>query len=94
MPKSSKIRIRQIRSGTGCPMEMRETLKALGLGKMQRVSERKDSPAIRGLIARIPHLVTVVAVEAGDIVFPSGKSTLGRKRIREAIDSVVDADAK
>ena len=54
------IRIRQIGSGIGCPIEMRETLKALGLGKMHRVAERKDTKEIRGMIAKIPHLVEVV----------------------------------
>jgi len=54
------IRIRQVRSGIGCPIEMRETLKALGLGKMNRVSERVDSKETRGMIAKIPHLVEVV----------------------------------
>ena len=54
------IRLRQVRSGIGCPREMRETLKALGLGKMHRVTERQDSKEVRGMIAKIPHLVEVV----------------------------------
>ncbi len=54
------IRIRQIRSGIGCPVAMRETLKALGLGKMHRVAERVDTKETRGMIAKIPHLVEVV----------------------------------
>lgn len=54
------IRIRQIRSGIACPIEMRETLKALGLGRINRVSERVDTPSVRGMIAKIPHLVEVV----------------------------------
>ena len=54
------IKVRQIRSGIGCPREMRETLKALGLGKMNRVAERVDSKEVRGMIAKIPHLVEVV----------------------------------
>ena len=54
------IRIRQIRSGIGCPVEMRETLKALGLGKMNRIAERADTKEVRGMIAKIPHLVEVV----------------------------------
>jgi large subunit ribosomal protein L30 len=58
--KEGMIRLRQIRSGIGCPVEMRETLKALGLGKMHRVAERKDSKELRGMIAKIPHLVEVV----------------------------------
>ena len=54
------IRLRQVRSGIGCPRAMRETLKALGLGKMHRVTERKDTKEVRGMIAKIPHLVEVV----------------------------------
>jgi large subunit ribosomal protein L30 len=45
------LRLRQVRSGIGCPVEMRETLKALGLGKMHRVTERVDTPEVRGMIA-------------------------------------------
>ena len=55
-----KIRIRQIRSGIGCPVEMRETLRALGLGKINRVAERVDTRETRGMIAKIPHLVEVL----------------------------------
>ncbi len=54
------LKVRQVRSGIGCPREMRETLKALGLGKMHRVAERADTPDVRGMIAKIPHLVEVV----------------------------------
>ena len=54
------LRVKQIRSGIGCPREMRETLKALGLGKMHRVTERLDTKELRGMIAKIPHLVEVV----------------------------------
>jgi large subunit ribosomal protein L30 len=54
------LRIQQVRSGISCPREMRETLKALGLGKMHRISERKDTPEVRGMIAKIPHLVRIV----------------------------------
>ena len=54
------LRVRQIGSGIGCPVEMRETLKALGLGKMHRVAERVDTPEVRGMIKKITHLVEVV----------------------------------
>jgi large subunit ribosomal protein L30 len=58
--KGKTIRVKQIRSGIGCPREMRETLKALGLGKMHRVAERADTKEVRGMVAKIPHLVTIV----------------------------------
>ena len=57
------LRVKQIRSGIGCPRAMRETLKALGLGRMHRVSERLDSPETRGMIAKITHLVQVMNEE-------------------------------
>ncbi len=58
--KKKMIQIKQVRSGIGCPRYMRETLRALGLGKMHRVTSRVDTPETRGMIARIPHLVQVV----------------------------------
>ncbi len=57
---ASTIRVRQIRSGIGCPVEMRETLRALGLRRMNQVVERKDTPEVRGMIRKIQHLVEVV----------------------------------
>ena len=54
------IRIRQIRSGIGCTENMRETLKALGLGKINRVAERPDNATTRGMVNSIPHLVEIV----------------------------------
>ena len=53
------IRIRQIRSGIGCPVEMRETLKALGLGKMHKSVELEDSPEVRGMVRKVQHMVSV-----------------------------------
>ena len=53
------LRICQIRSGIGCPVEMRETLKALGLRRMHQTVERKDTREVRGMIAKIPHLVQI-----------------------------------
>ena len=58
--KKGTLKVRQVRSGIGCPIEMRETLKALGLGKMHRVAERPDTKEVRGMIAKIPHLVEVI----------------------------------
>jgi large subunit ribosomal protein L30 len=60
MSDRKTIKVKQVRSGIGFPREMRETLKALGLGKMHRVAERPDTKEVRGMIAKIPHLVEVV----------------------------------
>ncbi|MFN2237894.1 MAG: 50S ribosomal protein L30 [Thermoanaerobaculia bacterium] len=58
--ENKTVRIRQIRSGIGCPVEMRETLRGLGLRRMHQVVERQDTPAVRGMIRKITHLVEVV----------------------------------
>ena len=58
--QTKKLRVKQVRSGIGCPRYMRETLKSLGLGKMHRIAERPDTKEVRGMIAKIPHLVEVV----------------------------------
>ena len=54
------IRVRQVRSGIGCTRNMRDTLKALGLGKINRVAERPDNATTRGMVKSIPHLVEIV----------------------------------
>ena len=60
MADRKTLRIQQVRSGIGFTREMRETLKALGLRRMNQVVERVDTPETRGMIAKIPHLVKVV----------------------------------
>ena len=54
------IRIRWVRSGIGCPEKQRRVLRGLGFRKLQQEVERPDTPSIRGMIAKIPHLVVVV----------------------------------
>lgn len=59
-PETKVLRLRQVRSGIGCPPAMRETLKALGLRRMHQVVERHDTRETRGMIAKISHLVEVI----------------------------------
>ena len=54
-----KLRIRQIRSGIGFDKTQKATLRALGLTRLGRVREHPDNPQIRGMIAKIPHLLAV-----------------------------------
>jgi large subunit ribosomal protein L30 len=51
--------ITQVKSSNGSNRKQRESLKALGLGKIGRSSERKDHPTVRGLIHSVDHLVEV-----------------------------------
>jgi large subunit ribosomal protein L30 len=53
------IKIKQVRSRIRRPKDQRRTLDALGLKKIGRVVEHEDNPAIRGMIEKVKHLVSV-----------------------------------
>lgn len=54
------LTVTQVRSGIGAKPKTRGTLRALGLGRIGATNELPDRPEIRGMIARVPHLITVV----------------------------------
>jgi large subunit ribosomal protein L30 len=58
-----KLSITQVRSRIGRPEKHRKTLEALGLRRHQQTVIHNDTPAIRGMIEKIPHLVQVEEVE-------------------------------
>jgi large subunit ribosomal protein L30 len=58
--KPATIKIEQVRSPIGRSDRQRETLRGLGLRRIRHVVERLDTPALRGMVARIPHLVRIV----------------------------------
>jgi large subunit ribosomal protein L30 len=60
---SKKLKIQQVRSGIGRLEAQKRTLKALGLGKVNRSVFHDDLPSIRGMIRTVRHLVTVEEVD-------------------------------
>ena len=59
--KSGKtVTVRQIRSANRRPKEQAATLRGLGLGKIRRERTLEDTPAVRGMIRAVQHLVEVV----------------------------------
>lgn len=54
------IVVKQIGSPIRRPAEQRATLKGLGLNKMNRTRELEDTPSVRGMVNKIPHLVTII----------------------------------
>ncbi|SLN51324.1 MULTISPECIES: 50S ribosomal protein L30 [Roseobacteraceae] len=54
------IVIKQIGSPIRRPEKQRQTLIGLGLNKMHRVRELEDTPAVRGMINKIPHMVEII----------------------------------
>ena len=60
-PKAATtIRIRQVGSGICTPVDHKQTLKALGLRRIRQEVVRPDTPATRGMVRKVRHLVTVV----------------------------------
>ncbi len=54
------IVVKQIGSPIRRPAKQRQTLIGLGLDKMHKTRELEDTPAIRGMVAKIPHLVEII----------------------------------
>ncbi|MFC3118954.1 50S ribosomal protein L30 [Jhaorihella thermophila] len=54
------IVVKQIGSPIRRPAKQRQTLIGLGLNKMHKTRELEDTPAIRGMVAKIPHLVEII----------------------------------
>ena len=59
-PKTKTVTIEQIASPSRRPQDQRATLVGLGLNKIRKQSTLKDTPEVRGMIEKIPHLVRVV----------------------------------
>jgi len=54
-----KLKVTQVRSLIGIKPKQRGTLRALGLRGISQSREHDDNPVIRGMINKVPHLVTV-----------------------------------
>ena len=57
---SPKIKIRWIRSGIAFNRNQKEIVRSLGLRRLHQVVERQDNTVVRGLIAKVSHLVEVL----------------------------------
>lgn len=55
----TKLRIKQIRSGIGRPARQKQTLKALGIRKMQQEREIEATPSVLGMVEKVKHLLRV-----------------------------------
>lgn len=58
MPKT--IVVKQVASPSRRPDVQRQTLIGLGLGKMNRTRELEDTPSVRGMVNKVPHLVRII----------------------------------
>jgi large subunit ribosomal protein L30 len=58
--EAKKIKIKYYRSMIGHPEKHKVIVRSLGLTKLNQIVERPDTPATRGMVAKVPHLVKIV----------------------------------
>jgi large subunit ribosomal protein L30 len=58
--EKKQIRVKQVRSGIGFPEPQKKILRALRLQKIGRVRTFPDTESVRGMVAKIPHLVEII----------------------------------
>lgn len=60
MADIAKIKLQYFRSVICTPVKHKLVVKGLGFTRLNQIVEREDSPSIRGMVAKVPHLVRVV----------------------------------
>jgi len=60
MTTPTPVKIQLVRSPIGCKQSHRDTIRGLGLRKLNSVSELQDTPAVRGMINKVSYLVKVL----------------------------------
>jgi len=58
--ETKKIKIQFYRSAIAAPEKHKVIVRSLGLTRLNQVVERPDTPAVRGMVAKIPHLLRIV----------------------------------
>jgi large subunit ribosomal protein L30 len=56
----AKLQIKWVRSAICAPMKHKKVVQGLGFTRLNQVIERPDTPAIRGMVAKVPHLVEIL----------------------------------
>ena len=57
------VRIKYVRSAIGTPPKHKLIIKGLGFKRLNQIVTRVDSPAVRGMVAQVPHLVKILDSE-------------------------------
>jgi large subunit ribosomal protein L30 len=55
-----KIRIQYYRSAIGFPKTQKEIVRSVGFTKLNQILERPDTPAMRGMVEKCPHLIRII----------------------------------
>jgi large subunit ribosomal protein L30 len=59
-PAGTKLHLKYVRSAIATPQKQKLVVKGLGFTRLYQVIEREDTPSIRGMVAKVPHLVEIV----------------------------------
>ena len=60
MAEKKKIRIQYVRSKICTPVKHKLVIRGLGFTRLNQIVEREDTPSIRGMVAKVPHLVQIL----------------------------------
>jgi len=60
---AAKLRIQYYRSAIGAPGGHKLVIRGLGFKRLNQVVSRDDTPAVRGMVAKVPHLVRIIETE-------------------------------
>jgi large subunit ribosomal protein L30 len=61
--KSGRLKVTQTKSIIGAKRNQRETLRSLGLKRIHHTVVQEDRPEIRGMVARVTHMVTIEEID-------------------------------
>jgi large subunit ribosomal protein L30 len=56
----TKMQLKWVRSAIAAPVKHKLVIKGLGFTRLNQVVEREDTPSIRGMVAKVPHLVEIL----------------------------------
>ena len=59
-PEKQSIRIQYYRSFIATPKKHKQIVRSVGLTKLNQIVERPDTPSMRGVVAKLPHLLRIV----------------------------------
>jgi large subunit ribosomal protein L30 len=57
---SGKLHLKGVRSAIQAPVKQKRVIKGLGFTRLNQIIERPDDSAIRGMVAKVPHLVEIL----------------------------------
>ena len=58
--EGGRLRLQYYRSAIGFPKTQKQAVRSVGFTKLNQILERPDTPAMRGVVAKVPHLIRIV----------------------------------